>query len=174
MNKGFAPSDYYLLWCLDVAWKPINIFPMTWGHYTCANFDLDHYLINVARQDFKGKYLVCVFTTSALTKISKKLPQPKQSLSFSCTVSNGIKPLLANDTDSMFISLFLWPLKLRFKIFPKRSQTNSSNFVIIGAAKGGKISLNRLPRKAPGTETCTRASKKGHGAVTLPWQLWCQ
>ena len=44
-------------------------------------------------------------------------------------------------------SLFLRPLKLRSKIFPKRSQRNHSNFATIEAAKGRTRSLKRFSKK---------------------------
>ena len=44
-------------------------------------------------------------------------------------------------------SPFLWPLKLRSKIFPKRSHRNCSNFAIIEAAKVGISSLSPFTAK---------------------------
>ena len=44
-------------------------------------------------------------------------------------------------------SLFLRPLKLRSKIFPKRFHRNRSNFATIEAAKGGTSSLKRFSKK---------------------------
>ena len=65
-------------------------------------------------------------------------------------------------------SLFLRPLKLRSKIFPKRSHRNRSNFAIIEAAKGGTSSLKRFSKKLQVPRN-SKASKRRNGAVTLPW-----
>ena len=54
---------------------------------------------------------------------------------------------LANCVDSMLISLFLWCLKLRFKIFRKRYHSIFSHFAIIEAVMSGTNSLKRFLKK---------------------------
>ena len=59
-------------------------------------------------------------------------------------------------------------LKLRFKIFRKRSHRICSNFAIIEAIMTGTYSLKRFKKKCL-VQGNTKINKKRNDVVTLPW-----
>ena len=74
---------------------------------------------------------------------------------------------LANCVDSMLISLFLWCLKLRFKIFRKCYHSIFSHFAIIEAVMAGTNSLKRFLKKKIGVQRNTKINKKRNRVITL-------
>ena len=106
---------------------------------------------------------------------------------FSYKVSDGIKSLSDETAFTDLIIFFrfklimstacLWPLKLCFKIFPKRSHRICSDFAIIVATMGEIKASNWSDfwkkKKLLATRN-TRASKKRNRVIMLPWKLRCQ
>ena len=105
---------------------------------------------------------------------------------FSYKVSDGIKSLSDETAFTDLIIFFrfklimsiacLWPLKLCFKIFSKRSHRICSDFAIIVATMGEikASNLNDFCKKKLLATRNTRASKKRNRVIMLPWKLRCQ
>ena len=105
---------------------------------------------------------------------------------FSYKVSDGIKSLSDETAFTDLIIFFrfklimsiacLWPLKLCFKIFSKRSHRICSDFAIIVATMGEikASNLNDFWKKKLLATRNTRASKKRNRVIMLPWKLRCQ
>ena len=101
-------------------------------------------------------------------------------------VSDGIKSLSDEPVFTDLIIFFrfklimsiacLWPLKLCFKIFSKRSHRICSDFAIIVATRGEikASNLNDFWKKKLLATRNTRASKKRNRVIMLPWKLRCQ
>ena len=101
-------------------------------------------------------------------------------------VSDGIKSLSDEPAFTDLIIFFrfklimsiacLWPLKLCFKIFSKRSHRICSDFAIIVATRGEikASNLNDFWKKKLLATRNTRASKKRNRVIMLPWKLRCQ